>query len=107
MTGNASFSKITDHEKNHTLSLDEFLEFANESKFNKWFRPNPKAKVLNRDFHVFDELFLGNNTAPKHIRIDGYKATDLIFKHPKGNPRLRRPYLLIELKCHQNTSNIK
>lgn len=84
MTGNASFSKITDHEKNHTLSLDEFLEFANESKFNKWFRPNPKAKVLNRDFHVFDELFLGNNTAPKHIRIDGYKATDLIFKHPKG-----------------------
>lgn len=83
MTGNACFSKITDQEKSHTLSLSEFLELADEGKFNKRFRPHPQAKVLNRDFHVFDELFLGNKTAPKHIRIDGYKATDLIFEHPK------------------------
>lgn len=83
MTGNAGFSKITDHEKNHTLSLSEFLEFVDERKFDKRFRPHPKSKVLNRDFHVFDKLFLGSNTAPKHIRIDGYKATDLIFEHPK------------------------
>lgn len=84
MTGNAGFSKITEQEKNHTLGLQEFLELADESKFNNRFRPHRKAKVLNRDFHVFDELFLGNNTAPKHIRIDGYKATDLIFEHPKS-----------------------
>jgi serine/threonine protein kinase len=84
MTGNAILSKITDQEKNHTISLSEFLELRDERKFNERFRPHPKAKVLNKDFPIFDKLFLGsNNTAPKHIRIDGYKATDLIFEHPK------------------------
>ena len=83
MTGNARFEKIRDQEKSHTLSLAEFLEFSDEDIFNKKFRPHPKAKVLNQDFDVFDKLFLGNNTAPKHIRIDGYKATALIFEHPR------------------------
>jgi serine/threonine protein kinase len=83
MTGNAGFSKITEQEKLHTLSLSEFLELKDERKFNERFRPHPKAKVLNSDFPIFDMLLLGANTAPKHIRIDGYKATDLIFEHPK------------------------
>lgn len=83
MTGNAGFAGITEQEKSHTLSLPEFLELVDEFKFDNRFRPHPKAKVLNRDFHIFDELFLGKNIAPKHIRVDGYKATDLIFKHPK------------------------
>jgi len=84
MTGNAGFSKITDQEKTHTLSLKEFLSFSDESIFNARFRPHSKAKVLNQDFDVFDELFLGKNTARKQIRIDGYRATDLIFEHPKN-----------------------
>jgi serine/threonine protein kinase len=83
MTGNAGLSGITEQENNHTLSLAEFLGFSDEGKFNKRFRPHPGAKVLNQDFKVFDELFLGNSTAPKNIRVGGYKATDLIFEHPQ------------------------
>jgi len=82
MTGNADFSKITDLEKEHTLSLDDFLEYVDGHKFDQKFRPHPNTKVLNQDFNIFDELFLGNNTGPKQLRIDGYKATDLIFEHP-------------------------
>tara|TARA_R110001583_G_scaffold195536_1_gene375633 strand:- start:4637 stop:9625 length:4989 start_codon:yes stop_codon:yes gene_type:complete len=82
MTGNAGFSKITDQEKAHTLSLSDFLEYVDGRKFDQKFRPHPNSKVLNQDFKVFDDLFLGNNTGPKQLRIDGYKATDLIFEHP-------------------------
>lgn len=84
MTGNAGFAAITEQERNHTVSLSEFLGFADEGKFNHRFRPHPQAKVLNQDFDVFDDLFLGNNTTPKPIRVSGYKATDLIFKHPQN-----------------------
>ena len=84
MTGNAGFSKITDQERIHTLSLKEFLSLADEGNFNKKFvKVHSNAKVLNQDFDIFDELFLGNNTAPKQIRVDGYRATDLIFEHPQ------------------------
>lgn len=83
MTGNAGFSKITEQEKTHTLSLNDFLKYADGRNFDQKFRPHPNSKVLNQDFQVFDDIFLGRNTAPKHIRIDGYKATDLIFEHPR------------------------
>lgn len=82
MTGDADFSKITELEKEHTLSLNDFLEYIDGRKFDQKFRPHPNSKVLNQDFKVFDELFLGNNTEPKQLRINGYKATDLIFEHP-------------------------
>lgn len=82
MTGNAGFSKLTDLEKKHTLSLSQFLEYIDGEKFDQKFRPHPNAKVLNKDFKIFDDLFLGNNTGPKYFRIDGYKAMDLIFEHP-------------------------
>lgn len=84
MSGSASFSKLTDQEKLHTLSLKSFLELADESNYNSFFKTPKNTKTcLYKDIAVFDELFLGSNIAPKHIRINGYKATDLIFEHPK------------------------
>lgn len=83
MTGNAVLSNLSEQEKTHTLSLSEFLALADEHTFNKRFRPHPDGKVLNQDFALFDELFLGTAIAPKQIRVDGYRATDLIFEHPK------------------------
>lgn len=83
MTGSAGFSQITEQEKMHTLSLSDFLKYADSHNFDQRFRPHPNSKVLNQDFPVFDEIFLGSNIAPKHIRVDGYKATDLIFEHPR------------------------
>lgn len=84
MTGNVGFSKITEQEKLHTLSLDEFLKFNDEEKYNNYFKVRPNTKTcLHKDIAVFDKLFLGDNTEPKKIRIAGYKATDLIFEHPK------------------------
>ena len=83
MSGNADFSKLPDTELHHTISLDEFLTYADQKTFNGKFRPHPDSQVLNQDFHVFDSLFLGNSTAPKQISVNGYKAESLIFdEHP-------------------------
>ena len=67
MTGNAGFSKITEQEKTHTLSLNDFLKYADGRNFDQKFRPHPNSKVLNQDFQVFDDIFLGRNTAPNRL----------------------------------------
>lgn len=83
MTGNADYSKLDDNEKIHTLSLEEFLQLKDEKKFNDRFRPHPDAKVLNKDFAIFDEVFGGSNIKPKSIRVNGYVAEDdPAFQHP-------------------------
>lgn len=84
MSGNADFSQLPEDQLNHTLSLAQFMKFANEGIFNKRFRPHPNSKVLHQDISLFDEMFLGSQTAAKALRIDGYAATDIIFEHPKG-----------------------
>jgi len=83
MTGNSIFENLPEKELHHTLGLDEFLDFSDQKKFNSKFRPHPHSQVLNQDFALFDELFIGKNTAPKQVRVDGYKASELIFEHPK------------------------
>ncbi len=83
MTGNADFSQLPNNEKPHVLTLKQFLEFKDEKKFNNRFRPHPNAKVLNQDFHIFDDIFGDNNTKPKSIRFSGYTADEeAIFNHP-------------------------
>ncbi|MDF1692252.1 MAG: AAA domain-containing protein [Zhongshania sp.] len=83
MTGNADFSKLREDQLLHTISLEEFLKFADRKLFNSRFKPHPNAQVLNQDFPLFDELFIGPQTAPKAHRVDGYEAIDIIFEHPK------------------------
>lgn len=83
MTGNANFSKLPDSELLHTISLKDFLKFSDKAAFNEHFRPHPDSQVLNRDFPVFDELFLQSKTAPKALKIGGYTAVEEIFEHPK------------------------
>tara|TARA_B100000530_G_scaffold263256_1_gene176156 strand:+ start:1954 stop:3447 length:1494 start_codon:yes stop_codon:yes gene_type:complete len=82
MTGNADFSQLPEVELRHTMSLKNFLKFAEKEMFDKHFRPHPAAKVLNQDFPIFDELFLSGNTAPKALKIGGYTAVEEIFEHP-------------------------
>lgn len=86
MTGNASFDKLPEADKEHTVSLQQFLNLKNEHAFNGKFKPHPDSKVLNRDFHIFDKLFdrKSTNLQHKHIIINGYKAIDELFSHPKG-----------------------
>jgi serine/threonine protein kinase len=84
MTGNAGFDKLPDTDKEHTISLQDFLNFKNEHVFNKKFKPHPDSKVLNNDFHVFEKLLDRRNAAPKHIIINGYKAVEVVFPHPNG-----------------------
>lgn len=83
MTGNTDFSQLPEDQLRHTMSLEEFLKFADKVRFNEFFRPHPKEQVLNQDFAIFDELFLSRNTAPKSLRISGYTAVEEIFEHPK------------------------
>jgi serine/threonine protein kinase len=84
MSGNADFSKLSmDDEKNHVISLTNFNDFQDRNIFNKRFRPHPSSQVLNQDFALFDEIFLGSKTEPKSIVVDGYRAKDLIFEHPR------------------------
>ena len=84
MTGNADFSQLSDVELQHTISLKDFLKYSEKVKFNEKFHPHPNAQVLNKDFPIFDELFLRGNTAPKAIKIGGYTAVEEIFEHPKS-----------------------
>lgn len=84
MTGNADFSQLPEVELRHTMSLKDFLKFADKGVFEKHFRPHPASKVLNQDFQVFDELFQSDNTAPKALKIGGYTAVEEIFKHPNA-----------------------
>ncbi|KMY26839.1 AAA domain-containing protein [Aeromonas caviae] len=84
MTGDADFSQLPEDQLLHTISLDNFLKFADQKIFNDRFRPHPNSQVLNKDFPLFDELFLGARTAPKALLVDGYEAKDIIFEHPKN-----------------------
>ncbi|WP_097497309.1 AAA domain-containing protein [Escherichia coli] len=90
MTGNADFSALPEEQRRHTISLKDFLKFADRGSFNNYFKPHPATKVLNKDFHLFDDLFLGPQTAPKALRVNGYEANDMIFEHPK---KVYREYL--------------
>lgn len=83
MTGNSDFRDLPEVELSHTISLKDFLKFADKVVFDKHFRPHPDAQVLNKDFLVFDELFLGGNTKPKALNIGGYTAFEEVFEHPK------------------------
>ena len=84
MTGNADFKALPEVDKEYVISLADFLKFKDIEKFNKKFRPHPGAQVLNKDFHIFDQLFDRQKTAPKHIIIQGYRAEEKIFSHPKN-----------------------
>lgn len=90
MTGNADFSELPEEQLNHTISLTDFLKFADRNTFNNYFRPHPSSQVLNKDFPLFDTLFLGPQTAAKALRVNGFEAKDMIFEHPK---KVYREYL--------------
>ena len=90
MTGNADFSALPEEQRHHTISLKDFLKFADRRTFNSYFKPHRDSEVLNKDFPLFDNLFLGPQTAPKALRVNGYEAKDMIFEHPK---KVYREYL--------------
>ena len=87
MTGDSDFSSLSEEEKAHVISLDDFLKLADNQLFSQQFGQytrHPKARTLNRDFSIFDQIFGGNNVKPKSINKQGYYAEDKpIFKHPK------------------------
>lgn len=82
MTGNADFSSLKEDQAEHTISLNDFLNLKNEHVFNKRFKPHPDSRVLNKDFHIFDELFDRNTLQTKQISVNGYTSKELIFNHP-------------------------
>lgn len=90
MTGNADFSALPEEQLHHTISLKDFLKFADRRTFNNYFKPHRGSEVLNKDFPLFDNLFLGPQTAPKALCVNGYEAKDMIFEHPK---KVYREYL--------------
>ena len=59
----------------------------NEKYFNERFSPqHSKQKFLNQDFHIFDKLFdrKSGNLQHKNIIVNGFKAIEEVFVHPKG-----------------------
>ena len=85
MTGNADFSQLQGVDKEFTISLDDFLKLANTSEFNDKFPiSHPMQRTVNKDFDIFDELFLGNQTNARSLNVGGYTAADTIFDHPNG-----------------------
>lgn len=85
MTGNADFSQLPDSEKEHIITLKDFLSFNDKIIFNNKFRPHPNSQVLNKDFLIFDELFGEDKVKPKSFRIGGYVVEeDADFTHPNA-----------------------
>lgn len=87
MTGNSDFSGLSEKEKMHVISLDDFLTLADNEKFTEQFgeyTKYPKNRTLNKNFAIFNEIFGSNTVKPKSININGYYAEDTpIFSHPK------------------------
>lgn len=83
MTGNADFSSLPEDQLQHTISLNEFLRLSDIVQFENKFKVHSKAKVLNKDFPIFDELFKGNETQAKPWNYAGYVAKEKIFEHPQ------------------------
>lgn len=80
LTGSANGVKLPPKDKEHVLTLDEFILLADESNFNKKFRPHPEAnKSLNKDISVFDSIFSEGETRPKSLVVGGYEAIERIF----------------------------
>jgi serine/threonine protein kinase len=80
LTGTADASKLPPREQEHVLTLNEFLQLADEGVYNKRFRPHPQAnKSLNQDIPVFDQIFSEGETKPKSLIVDGYEAIEKIF----------------------------
>ncbi len=85
VTGNSDISGLEGEQRKHTLTLEEFLAFANKDYFESIFTiRHSKQKLLNQDFGIFDDLFCSKNTFPKPLRIAGYEAKEQIFDHPKN-----------------------
>lgn len=87
MTGDSDFSSLSEEEKAHVISLDDFLKLADNQLFSQQFGQytrHPNARTLNRNFSIFDQIFGGNRVAPKPINKQGYYAESKpIFEHPK------------------------
>ncbi len=85
VTGDADISNLEGEQRKHTLTLSEFLKFADQEYFESLFSiKHSKQKLLNKDFYLFDELFGSNKTSPKTLRVAGYEAKEKIFDHPKN-----------------------
>lgn len=83
MCGKVNFSNLPDDEKNHVISLDKFLKFADKHSFNKEFKPHPSAQHLYKDFDLIDKIFMQKVTQPKKIIVQKYKQDDELLSHPK------------------------
>ncbi|HHY0621105.1 nuclease [Vibrio vulnificus] len=84
MTGNSDFSGINPTDKEHTLSLAQFMLLSDEKQYNDRFRPHSGSKTLLEDIELFEsKLFGAQSTAPKPFSIDGWQSKELIFdQHP-------------------------
>ena len=104
MCGNAKFHNISEKDKKHTISLEEFLKFANEDVFNKRFRPFENTKTLNLDFRTLDGVFSDESTAPKQVSVGGYKASELIDEHPK---KIYKEFHAVSESSRQDTALLR
>ncbi|GAB1260004.1 AAA domain-containing protein [Aurantivibrio plasticivorans] len=81
MTGTDDIGGIQSTDKEHTLTLKEFLALVDEKKYDKRFKPHPNAKSLLDDVALFDDLLFGNDDAveAKPFSIAGWQSQNLIF----------------------------
>lgn len=104
MCGDAKFHNISEKDKKHTITLEQFLKFADEDVFNKKFRPFGNTKTLNQDFDILDSVFSDESTAPKQVSIGGYRASELIDEHPN---KIYREFHAISESSKQDTALLR
>ena len=81
MTGYYRFRALPEEQRRHTISLKDFLKFADRGA-STTFKPHPATKVLNKDFHLSMICPLGLRRHQKALRVNGYEANDMIFRTP-------------------------
>lgn len=81
LSNNNDYSQLPDQQRVHVIGLNEFLKLADEKKYNERFKVRGNDSKLNKEINIFDALISDGNVKPKHLIVNGYKATvdDQIF----------------------------
>ena len=81
MTGTEDIGGIRSPDKEHTLTLKEFLALVDERKYDQRFKPHPNSKSLLDDVALFNDLLFGDDDAveAKPFSIAGWQSQKLIF----------------------------
>lgn len=88
MCGKADYSRLPPEDLEHILSIDEFIQLAQQKNFNNMFRKHlerdGRIYDIKKEYHaIIDEIFAPDQIQPRSLIINNHERGDLILPHPK------------------------